>query len=833
MPSRLTLKFQWRHARADNRGVSIISSPSSADSPDPLDSPAGELSFRHPVVAGVLVLGLLLSLVAWWALARHQAQEADRRFEIQVQVRQQHLVRHVDHLQRLARSFQGLFLASREVSAQEFAAHFDVLQIVRGLPEVLSVRYENCSAAAACAGPVFLSTNGLGTAGRDLPAWPGDAADATMVDADSRDRNRTVMHAPLHLADGRVALQISAPVYLGGEGDPGSVESRREHQAGHLRVLVDAARLMQVSRVGEAEFDGLRLQLSDVGSVADGRSPQPVRTVHADPGGLAPASSRDRRDLTFEVGERLWRLSLVRPPSEPLLGAMPLLALMSGLVLTAAAVALVMRLLRRASRSEAECRRLDSIVADDDARLRSIARQDGLTGLLNREAFQELLAERLHLWALQPAAAGRLVLVQLDLDRFQKINEMLGHGAGDQVLLAIGERLCGLGGLNGAPSGLPAEPVLLARLGGDEFMLLFQGPMLGDVAVIEALARQLIERLGQPLQVGSHTLRPGCSLGLAWIDAGAVADLSAGTDDIGLMVRTDRALHQAKRAGRAQFRIDAGQEVPVPVDQLRLEADLHHAIERRELELFFQPQFDGRTLQVVGAEALLRWRHPQLGMVPPDRFIPLAEESGLIVPIGRWVIDEACRQAAQWSALACRPIGVAVNVSVRQMLGDDIASVVAQALRRHALPAQRLELEITESLAVGDVAQARLLLARLADLGVGVAIDDFGVGYSSLAYLRDLPVQRVKIDRSFLRQVPQDAGSSRLVGAMVSMARALEIGLVAEGVETVEQLDFLCEQGCDAIQGYLLGRPIAGDDFLHRLMADDFGHRGRNPAAKS
>ena len=232
MPARLTLKFQWLHACADNRGVSIISSPSSADSPDPLDSPAGELSFRHPVVAGVLVLGLLLSLVAWWALARHQAQEADRRFEMQVQVRQQHLVRHVDHLQRLARSFQGLFLASREVSAQEFAAHFDVLQIVRGLPEVLSVRYENCSAAAACAGPVFLSTNGLGTAGRDLPAGPGDAADAAAVDADSRDRNRTVMHAPLHLADGRVVLQISAPVYLGGEGDPGSVESRREHQAG-------------------------------------------------------------------------------------------------------------------------------------------------------------------------------------------------------------------------------------------------------------------------------------------------------------------------------------------------------------------------------------------------------------------------------------------------------------------------------------------------------------------------------------------------------------------------------------------------------------------------
>ncbi|MFM2347158.1 MAG: hypothetical protein RL654_1911 [Pseudomonadota bacterium] len=783
-------------------------------------------ALRHPLVAGVLVLGLLLSLAAWWTLARHQRQESDQRFEMQVLVRQQHLVRHVDHLQRLARSFQGLFLASREVSAQEFAAHFDVLQVARGLPEVLSVRYENCPDAQVCAGPVFLGTNGQALSDLALPVVAAVSADAVAVDEDSRDRNLTVMHAPLRLNDGRVALQISAPVYRGGEGDPGSVESRRENQAGHLRVLVDAARLMQVSRVGGAEFEGLQLQLSDVGGVAEGHPLQPIRPVHADPGALLPVSSRDRRDLTFEVGERLWRMSLVRPQVEPLLGALPLLALTSGLALTAAAVALVMRLLRRASRSEAECRRLDGIVADDDARLRSIARHDGLTGLLNREAFQELLAERLHLWALQPVEAGRLVLVQLDLDRFQKINEMLGHGAGDQVLLAVGERLCRL-------SGLPAEPVLQARLGGDEFMLLFQGPVLADEGVIEALARQLVDRLGQPLQVGSHTLRPGCSLGVAWVEAGAVADLSAGVDDIGLMVRADRALHQAKRAGRAQFRVDAGQDPPVLVDQLRLEADLHHALERRELELFFQPQFDGHTLQVVGAEALLRWRHPQLGMVPPDRFIALAEESGLIVPIGRWVIDEACRQAAQWSALACRPIGVAVNVSVRQMLGDDIAAVVEQALRRHALPAQRLELEITESLAVGDVVQARALLARLADLGVSVAIDDFGVGYSSLAYLRDLPVQRVKIDRSFLRQVPQDAGSSRLVGAMVSMARALEIGLVAEGVETVEQLDFLCEQGCDAIQGYLLGRPIAGDDFLHRLMADDFGHRGRDPASKS
>ena len=768
--------------------------------------PAG---FLHPAAAWVLVLGTLLSLLVWWGLARSQSIEADRRFGMQMELRQLHLTRQVEHLLRLARSFQGLFLASHEVSAQEFSAHFDVLHIDQGLPEVMSVRYEDCGEHAPrdCAAPIYLQ----GRAGR-LPPLPEELAE---IDADSRDRNLTVMHPPLRQPDGRVLLQLSAPIYRGGQGDPGSVERRRALHAGHVRVLIDAARLLDASHTHDADTRDLHLLLNDVGRLTDGL---PQTAWHPIQGAPNPAvRGQDLHESTFEVGGRLWHLGLERDPVDHRVDPLSLLVLFAGLALTVSAAVLVGWLQQRARRSEAECRRLDQIVAGDDERLRSIARHDGLTGLYNREAFQDLLASRLRAGA--PAGSGRLVLMLLDLDRFQKINETLGPLAGDQVLSAVGERLRQFSG----------ESVLLARLGGDEFALLFQDPALVDEAAIEAHARDLLAGLGQPLQLGEHTLRPGGSLGIAWAEGGGAGDA---TDDIGLMTRADSALHQAKRAGRSQFRIARAGTVAT-IDGLRLEADLHHALERHELELHFQPQFDGRTLQVVGAEALLRWRHPRLGMVPPDRFIPLAEESGLIVPIGRWVIDEACRQAVGWSDLARRPIVVAVNVSVRQVLGDDIVEVVAQALARHALPAQRLELEITESLMVGDVAQARQMLSRLHALGVSVAIDDFGVGYSSLAYLRDLPVQRFKIDRSFLRQVPQDGGSSRLVGAMVSMARALEVGLVAEGVETIEQLDFLCEQGCDVVQGYLLGRPIPGDDFLHRLMADDFGHRGRNTSATS
>jgi EAL domain-containing protein (putative c-di-GMP-specific phosphodiesterase class I) len=286
------------------------------------------------------------------------------------------------------------------------------------------------------------------------------------------------------------------------------------------------------------------------------------------------------------------------------------------------------------------------------------------------------------------------------------------------------------------------------------------------------------------------------------------------------MSQADAAMYVAKNAGRSQLHVHHREDRLHSPAQLQLEVDLHRALERKELELYFQPQFDCRTRALVGAEALLRWHHRSQGMVPPADFIPIAEESGLIVPIGRWVLDEACRHAHAWCEATGRPLSVAVNLSSRQMVDDDIVGAVRESLARHAVVPQSLELEITESAAVTDTEQARGLLNRLAALGVSVSIDDFGVGYSSLSYLRDLPVQRFKIDRSFLVNVPHDAGSTRLVSAMISMARSLEVGLVAEGVETDEQLDFLAEQHCDVAQGYLLGKPLPAPEFMRCLREE-------------
>ena len=440
------------------------------------------------------------------------------------------------------------------------------------------------------------------------------------------------------------------------------------------------------------------------------------------------------------------------------------------------------------------------------AAMRKLAQHDALTGLINREAFQRCLGQALEERRRHALGApSSLAMMIIDLDRFKKINETLGHLVGDRVLLEIAARL---------RAGLDDDTVL-ARIGGDEFAVLLTGP---DALSIEGVARRMLQWLAEPLEVDGHRLRVTGSIGITGLAAG---DRDDSVDGVELMSQADSAMYLAKNAGRSQLHVHSREDRQHTPAQLLLEVDLHRALERKELALYFQPQFDCQTRALVGAEALLRWNHHGRGLVPPDVFIPMAEESGLIVPIGRWVLDEACRHARHWQDVTGgRPLSVAVNLSTRQMVDDDIVAAVRESLARHALPAQALELEITESAAVTDTQQARGLLYRLAELGVSVSIDDFGVGYSSLSYLRDLPVQRFKIDRSFLVNVPENAGSARLVSAMISMARSLEVGLVAEGVETEAQLQFLAEQQCEVAQGYLLGRPVEAKEFLRCLREE-------------
>lgn len=436
-----------------------------------------------------------------------------------------------------------------------------------------------------------------------------------------------------------------------------------------------------------------------------------------------------------------------------------------------------------------------------------MAMHDALTALPNRNMLQEQL--RLNLISAEREQRP-MAMMFLDLDRFKKINDTLGHHIGDSVIIEVGRRL----------REAMRTSDIVARLGGDEFVILLTS--LGDLADGERVAIKLLELFAEPIRIGPHELRVTPSIGLALYPA-------HGKDSITLMRHADLAMYQAKSKGRNRVQVYSDQMDAPTVDTLVLENDLYHALDRQELRLHFQPQFDCRSGLITGAEALLRWEH-QGRLVPPSEFIPLAEETGLIVPMGEWVLRQACDTAQRWRESSGWPLRIAVNLSALQLDRPDLIETVSRALRDTGLPPTALELEITESIVVRESLRAADVLAQLRALGVGVAIDDFGVGYSSFAYLRELPVDRFKLDRSFLSSVPQSQGDSRLVAALIAMGHRLEVGIVAEGVETEAQAEFLRDHGCDEVQGYHLGRPMPAAAFAEMLAAHV---RSRRPAEEA
>lgn len=410
-------------------------------------------------------------------------------------------------------------------------------------------------------------------------------------------------------------------------------------------------------------------------------------------------------------------------------------------------------------------------------RLQELAHTDSLTGLANRHTLRQALADAIK--------AGRPVaLLSIDLDQFKAVNDTLGHTAGDEVLRAAGQRL--------ARCMRPGD--LVARLGGDEFaVLMLHAAQAADAA---ALAQRLIEALSQPLELGTRRLRLGASIGGTLSDGSAV-----GVDE--LLVRADMALYAAKDQGRgryAPYTPDLGERSRRRGD---IEQGLRHAVQRGQLALHWQPKVNIAHWKIVGAEALLRWRHPELGNVPPAEFIVVAEQAGLIDEIGHWVLLEACR--AGTGALA--GLVVSVNVSPAQLRDEHYVSRVRDALRQTGLEAPRLELEITESIFMGDIDGVLERLRALRSLGVRVALDDFGTGYSSLAYLRRFPFDTLKIDRAFVSEVLLRKDARAIVQTIASMAATLGMRTVSEGVESAQQLAAVEEAGCDEIQGYLVSRP--------------------------
>lgn len=431
--------------------------------------------------------------------------------------------------------------------------------------------------------------------------------------------------------------------------------------------------------------------------------------------------------------------------------------------------------------------------------LEELAMHDPLTGLNNRCVFQQQLHQALD----HAQRTGRRMAVCLvDLDDFKSVNDGYGHASGDDLLKETARRL---------KEGLRSGDVL-ARLGGDEFAVLLRDLNAPEDAV--NVARKIVDQLRQPITLADGIVYPGASVGVAY-----------GPDDAQdaqtLMRYVDMALYRAKEAGRGTYAVYAPAMAHRLSENLKLHERLKHALDNNLLALHYQPQISNGTGSTASVEALLRWHDPELGHVPPDRFIAVAESTGLILPLGDWVLDTACRQLAAWREQGL-VVQVGVNVSAQQFKHSDLATRVSQVLQRHAIPPSLLELEVTETAAMSDPEQAGNMLRQLAQLGVGVALDDFGRGHSSLLYLLQLPVSRLKIDKLFVSGVPDSSEHVQLTKAIIGLAQTLGKAVVAEGVETQAQLDFLLREGCPWCQGWLFSRAVPANEVpgvLSRLKA--------------
>jgi len=419
-----------------------------------------------------------------------------------------------------------------------------------------------------------------------------------------------------------------------------------------------------------------------------------------------------------------------------------------------------------------------------------LAHHDALTSLPNRRLLDERIRDAI---SCSRRAQQRTAVLFLDLDRFKLINDALGHDVGDRLLSRVAEIL----------SGVLTERETVARLGGDEFVIVVPG--LVDAACAALLAHRLIEVVSAPQLIDELPFQVTPSIGISVYP-------DDGEDAPTLLRNADTAMYHAKERGRNNFQFFTPAMNQALRERVSIEQDLRLAIERDEFELFYQPQVDSRSGRAAGCEALLRWHHPQLGLVPPDRFIGIAEETGLIVAIGAWVLQQACRQARAWHDAGHVGLRVSVNLSARQLQKVDLAEQITATLNDWRLPASSLEIELTESMLMADPVTASTLFHGLANLGIRLAIDDFGTGYSSLAYLKRFPVSRLKIDRSFVRDLTTDANDAAIIAAVVAMAASLNIEAVAEGVETVEQLRFLEAHGCFVVQGNLFSPPLPATD---------------------
>ena len=433
--------------------------------------------------------------------------------------------------------------------------------------------------------------------------------------------------------------------------------------------------------------------------------------------------------------------------------------------------------------------------------IRQLALYDSLTGLPNRHLFKEQLS---HAVARAKRTGEVLIMLSLDLDRFKRVNETLGHEGGDLLLKEASGRL--------SKALRPTDYVThdeldsinqsVARPGGDEFTMLLAVSQAQDGAKV---AGRILDALSRPFTLGDNEIVVSASIGIA------VYPLD-GDDAESLLKNADAAMYYAKEQGKNNYQYYNQSMNLSAVERLTLESNLHRALERSEFSLYYQPKVDVANGAIIGVEALIRWRHPELGLVSPADFIPLAEETGLIIPIGEWVLASACGEIRGWLQDGLAAVPIAVNISAKQFQQQDICATVTRVLREYGVPPHLLEIEVTESTAMHNAEATSATLSNLKALGLSIAIDDFGTGYSSLSYLKRFPIDSLKIDRSFVTGLPGNADDAPIAQAIITMAHALRLKVVAEGVETDAQREFLAANGCDEMQGYYFSRPVPADE---------------------
>jgi diguanylate cyclase (GGDEF)-like protein len=444
-----------------------------------------------------------------------------------------------------------------------------------------------------------------------------------------------------------------------------------------------------------------------------------------------------------------------------------------------------------------------------DEQIRYVAYHDSLTGLPNRTMFREYLN---HVIGYSRRSEKQFALLFLDIDDFKRVNDTLGHQAGDLLLQEVTERLSDClrkTDYVARVEGFDEPDEILARLGGDEFVILL--PDTHDPHAPGVLASRLLKALSKPVNIDGHEVFVGASIGITLYP-------SDGEEADELIKSADIAMYHAKERGKNDYQYYMESMNELAHERMAVEAKLRKALENNELSLYYQPQVSPVTREVVGLEALLRWHHPEEGFISPGVFIPVAEESGLILAIGEWVMNEACRQNRAWQKAGLPEIVIAVNVSGIQFARQDVADLVRTALRNSGLAARCLEVEITESAIMSQPERAIADLFSIRQQGVKIALDDFGTGYSSFSYLHKFPIDVLKIDRSFVKEIGENEHHTEIVAAMIAMAHILKLHVVAEGIETRAQLDILTEKKCDIVQGFLFKKPVPAEDVPGLLM---------------